>query len=579
MRQIYTLISLLCITFTIAAQDNIILTNTRVPAILEGNYTPSDYLNGNEISDPRSIIADINDKVSPDTLKKHILKMATFRNRNTGADTTSATEGMGAARRWVYDEFESYRQSSGNRLEISYLQFDQDICGMGQHRNILAILPGTDTDNHGVVLIEGHMDSRCEERCDIDCVAEGVEDNASGTALVMELARVMSQYAFKHTIVFMVTTGEEQGLLGANAFAEYCADNDIPIKAVLNNDVIGGIICGKTSSAPSCPGENHIDSTQVRLFSQGSLFSKHKQLARYIKMQYAEELFNIVSVPMALTIMSGEDRSGRGGDHIPFRQKNFAAMRFTSANEHGDGGPDNDYTDRQHTMDDILGVDTDQDGEIDSFFVDFNYLARNAVINGNAATCIAQSNPVPSFVATQGNGNVIIDIEDDNYDSYKVMVRSRENDFDTVYTHQGSDNFLFPIPPSGTTFLFVSIAGIDDNGIESCFTDEIRPTLSGASEPEQVSPSVPVQLFQNKPNPFDEATYIHYEVTGDLKGKQGRIVIRDMNGKIITTMPADLKAGYHELLYTHGYNATGTYLYSLEIDGQVVASKRMIFNN
>lgn len=450
MKNLATFLVLICTSISISAQNNIKLTNTDIPAILTGNYTPGDYLNGGEISNPQTIIAAINSGVSPDTLKKNILTLAGFRNRNTGSDTTSSTEGMGAARRWVFGQFESYKARSGNRLQTSYLQFDQIVCGMGQHRNILAILPGADVDNYGVVLIEGHMDSRCEENCDIDCLAEGVEDNASGTALVMELARVMSQYAFKHTIVFMVTTGEEQGLLGAEAFGQYCVTNDIPLKAVLNNDVIGGIICGKTSSAPSCPGENHIDSTQVRLFSSGSLFSKHKQLVRYIKMEYEEELRDIVTVPMALTIMSGEDRSGRGGDHIPFRRKNFSAMRFTSANEHGDGGPDADYTDRQHTMDDVLGVDTDNDGEVDSFFVDFNYLARNAVINGNAATCIAQANSIPEFYAVMGNGNVIVDIIDEEYDAYKVMVRSRENDFDTVYTHTGDDPFIFPIPAHTT---------------------------------------------------------------------------------------------------------------------------------
>ncbi|MEZ4980892.1 MAG: M28 family peptidase [Saprospiraceae bacterium] len=129
--------------------------------------------------------------------------------------------------------------------------------------------------------------------------------------LVMELARVMSKFAYKHTIVFMVTTGEEQGLIGATAFADYCFDNNVPIKAVLNNDVIGGIICGKTSSPPSCPGKMKLTATQVRLFSSGSLFSKHKQLARYIKLEYQEELLNQVEVPMMLTIMSSEDRAGR----------------------------------------------------------------------------------------------------------------------------------------------------------------------------------------------------------------------------------------------------------------------------
>jgi Zn-dependent M28 family amino/carboxypeptidase len=122
---------------------------------------------------------------------------------------------------------------------------------MTRHKNVLGVLPGTDKDNHQLIIIEGHFDSRCAGRCNIDCVAQGIEDNASGTALVIELARVMSKYTYKNTFVFMATTGEEQGLNGAEAFANYAVNKNISIEGVFNNDVIGGIICGKTSSEPS----------------------------------------------------------------------------------------------------------------------------------------------------------------------------------------------------------------------------------------------------------------------------------------------------------------------------------------
>ena len=112
------------------------------------------------------------------------------------------------------------------------------------------------------------MDSRCNVLCDTACIAEGVEDNASGSALVMELARIMSKYTFKATMLFMLTTAEEQGLLGANAMAEYASTNNLPLKAVLNNDIVGGIICGQPGAALVWPGLNHIDSTQVSTFFQ-----------------------------------------------------------------------------------------------------------------------------------------------------------------------------------------------------------------------------------------------------------------------------------------------------------------------
>ncbi|MEK9830386.1 MAG: M28 family peptidase, partial [Schleiferiaceae bacterium] len=221
--------------------------------------------------------------------------------------------------------------------------------------------------------------------------------------LVMELARIMSAHEYPATLVFMVTIGEEQGLYGAGAFAQYADQENLPITAVFNNDVIGGIICGQTSSAPSCPGVNAIDSTQVRLFSAGSFNSAHKQLARYVKLQHQEELSAIgtaqggwKAVPMQVSVMAAEDRTGRGGDHIPFRQRGFSAIRFTSANEHGNASNGPGYTDRQHTSGDVLGADTNGDGEVDSFYVDFHYLGRNALINANAAVMAAYAPPPPS---------------------------------------------------------------------------------------------------------------------------------------------------------------------------------------
>jgi hypothetical protein len=336
-------------------QLNIQSTNPIAEQVMLGDFDPSDYAATEVISAHDDIIMGINAQINADSLKAYLIEMTAFSNRNTGSDTVSGTFGIGAARRWAHTKFEQFSAANDNRLVPSYLQFDQMVCGMSQHRNIFAVLPGSNVENHEVIIIEAHFDSRCATACDVLCDAQGMEDNGSGSALVLELARVMSAYTFENTIVFMLTIGEEQGLFGANAFSQYAVDNEMPIKAVLNNDVIGGVICGETSSAPSCPGENEIDSTQVRFFTEGGFNSRNKQLARFVKLQYQEELLPIVAVPMELTVMSAEDRVGRGGDHIPFRQDGFKAMRFTSAHEHGDAGVGDDYHDRQHTSDDILG--------------------------------------------------------------------------------------------------------------------------------------------------------------------------------------------------------------------------------
>jgi hypothetical protein len=374
----------------LSAQSNILSSNPLAEQILLGNYNPVDY--SPDMAAPllpTTLAAQLQAQISADSLKEYILKLSTFGTRNTGSDTLSPSIGIGAARRWTHQKFAEFSVENDGRLIPSYLQFDLAICGVNQHRNIFAVLPGSNPAS-GMVLVEGHIDSRCDVLCDTSCLAEGVEDNATGTALVLELARVMSRYQFPNTVVFLVTIAEEQGLLGAEAFADYVQQKNIPLNAVLNNDVIGGILCGKTSSAPSCPGLDAVDSTSVRLFSSGSFNSKHKQLARFNKLQYQENLLPFAAVPMNIRIMSPEDRTGRGGDHIPFREHNYPAMRFTSANEHGDASNGPDYVDRQHTSEDVLGVDTDGDQVIDSFFVDFNYLARNTLINANALAIAAR---------------------------------------------------------------------------------------------------------------------------------------------------------------------------------------------
>jgi hypothetical protein len=578
MKKIYTFLSILVGTISVtSAQTNMLSTNPVAEQIMLGNFDPGQYMPSTVISHPDDIVPAIIAGISTDSLKSYLLKLSTFENRNTGADTVSDVTGMGAARRWVYQKFSEISAENEGRLVPSYLQFDQAICGMGQHRNIFAVLPGTSTANHGVIIIEGHIDSRCAGLCDINCQAHGMEDNGSGTALVIELARVMSKLALDRTVVFMATIGEEQGLYGADAFAKYAKNKGIPIIAVLNNDVIGGIICGETSSPPSCPGFNQIDSTQVRLFSQGSFNSKNKQLSRFIKLQYQEEALPLSTVPMMVTIMSAEDRTGRGGDHIPFRQQGFAAMRFTSANEHGNADVSNpNYHDRQHTTDDILGVDTDGDLVLDSFFVDFNYLSRNAIINGNAAAMAAIGPVTPDFVATRTSDDVFVEIIDpNNYGQYRVFVRSTANDFDSLFTTTQT-NFSFA-KPSG--LLYVSVASVDANGIESLFSSEVIPSLVNATE-EQIVEEIPaIELLQNRPNPFDEATTISFLVNREVAYKTAKLVVTDLNGKPIWQNEIRLQAGMNEVLYEHGYNVTGVFAYSLVLDGKIVGTKEMVFAN
>ncbi len=543
-----------------------------------GKYNPNTYMAFPVLNRPDTIFQGINNRISPDSLKSYIFTMASFGNRNTASDTISSTFGIGAARRWVYSKFQEYSFENQNRLLPAYLQFTLNVCGVTQHRNIIAVLPGIDTTDKSIIIIEGHIDSRCENVCDTTCKAEGVEDNASGAALVMELARVMSKYSYNNTIVFMVTTGEEQGLYGGQAFVNYAKAKGIKIKGVLNNDVIGGIICGQTSSAPSCPGYGDLDSTHVRLFSFGSFNSAHKGLSRFIKLEYKENLLPFVSVPMGINIMSPEDRTGRGGDHIPFRSGGFTAMRFTAENEDGNANvTDTAYHDRQHTTRDTLGTFKKNTSVLDSFFVNFPYLARNTVINGNAAGMLGIGPKQPDFnLTTAGDNTLRIQItKQTQYKQYRIGVRSSTNDWDSVYTMTATLVDTIKGLQAGT--YEVSVMSDDTNGVESLPSTEYSTNVTATDDIKGLSQNI--ELLQNKPNPFDFATYIGVRVTKPTSYHDAYISVKDGSGKVVKKLPVKLNTGINEVLFEHGYSARGVYIYSLVIDGTTKESKEMIFAN
>ncbi|GJM35747.1 MAG: hypothetical protein DHS20C18_47480 [Saprospiraceae bacterium] len=561
------------------SQSNFVVTNPEAEAVLRGTHDASNYEASTLINHPDDIVDLLLEDVSADTLKYFLEQMSVFGNRNTGSDTVSSDFGIGAARRWAFDQFQAISLANENRLVVSYFQFDQNICSMGQHRNIFGILPGVGPQKEEAVLVEAHFDSRCEDGCDPDCLAHGMEDNGSGSALVLELARVMSRYTFNRSIVFMLTIGEEQGLFGANAFAVWSKTEGIKLTAVLNNDIIGGVICGMTASPPGCPGLNEVDSINVRLYSSGNLNSKHKMLARFTKLEYEENITPLGVLPTVINIMTPEDRTGRGGDHIPFRQRGFPAVRFTSANEHGHGNPMvSDYQDRQHTMADVLGVDTNTDGILDSFFVDFNYLARNTIINGNTLA-MAALGPVPAtdFELEPVNNGFRVVIDDPNdYGHYRVGVRTfANNEFDTIYTFNQPIDTLYGLEVD--LLYVISVATVDSNSIESLFIGEKFNDF--ASPVSEVGRQKGIELLQNQPNPFDEATMIGVRVSQAVDYKKASITVSDLNGRELAHFPIDLNPGLNEVLYDYRFHqyAPGTYAYSLVIDGKLHSTKRMIY--
>ena len=242
-----------CALFFSAALSAQSLSSPEVLNILKGQYNPAQYSASTTISASDQIACELLNRVSVDSLFLNLQILSSFATRHAWSDTNSANYGIGATRRWIYSEFQKYSGLNENRLRPAYFSFDvvNNPCGdLYDTRNVLGVLPGADTTDPSIILIMAHMDSRCEARCDSNCFAPGADDNGSGTVLVMELARVLSRYTFDHTLVFMLTNGEEQGLLGARAFSDFCVSQNIAVKAVLNNDIVGGTICGQTASPP-----------------------------------------------------------------------------------------------------------------------------------------------------------------------------------------------------------------------------------------------------------------------------------------------------------------------------------------
>ena len=252
-------------------------------------------------------------------------------------------------------------------------------------------------------------------------------------------------------------------------------------------------------------------------------------------------------------------------------------MRFTSANEHGDASNGTGYTDRQHTIRDILGLDTDSNLVLDTFFVDFNYLARNTVINGTAAAMAGIGPKTPDFVlTTPGANELTVEVtKETQYPAYRIGLRSLGNDWDTVYTFSGSLKHTFTVPDTGIVYS-VSVASVDGNGVESLFSGEYKLKANSINE---LKATNGVELMQNKPNPADEATTISVLVTKQMNYKSAFIVITDLNGKEVSRMAIELQEGMNEVLYEHGYNVTGTYIYTLVVDNKPLYSKKMMFIN
>lgn len=331
-------------------------------------------------------------EVSAKNIEATIRKLVSFGTRNTLSEQDNPNRGIGAAREWIYSEFQKIGAECGGCLTVEKQTFLQPKANRVPEptnlTNVFAVLRGT-TDPDRIYVVSGHYDSMCSSPTDAKCDAPGANDDASGTAAVIELARVMSKRKFDATIIFMAVPGEEQGLLGATYFAQQAVETKMKIDAMFTNDIIGGVTSQKNSGfrnrvrifSEGVPSNETQQQANTRRSVGGENDSESRQLARYIKEQSDRYLKNFHA-----WMIYRRDRYGRGGDHIPFLERGFAAVRFTEADE--------DYTHQHQNVRTENGVFYGDTPE----YVDFEYTANVARVNLIALASLANAPARPKNV-------------------------------------------------------------------------------------------------------------------------------------------------------------------------------------
>lgn len=336
-------------------------------------------------------------EVSPDSLRSYITSLVSFGTRSTLSTQTDQKKGIGAARNWVLSKFNQFAANSGGRLS-AYIDTTTISKGGRVDKptllgNVVAVLKGTDPNDNRIFLISGHLDSRASDVMNAIIDAPGANDDGSGTAAVIECARVMSTRSFPATIIFIAVSGEEQSLLGSGFMAEQAKKENWNLEAVFNNDIMGSNNSNET---------NIIDNTRVRVFSEA--FSpadtgrtiqnirnlglendgRSRQLARYVK-EIGERYVDNLEVVMVYR----NDRFLRGGDHTPFVQRGFAAVRITEMNEN-----------YHHQHQDLRIEKGIQYGDLPEF-MDFEYLRKNTAMNLANLASLAKATSMPQQVQVE----------------------------------------------------------------------------------------------------------------------------------------------------------------------------------
>jgi hypothetical protein len=271
--------------------------------------------------------ANVNDVVAQldaARMKQTVDKLVSFGTRHTLSDTTSETRGIGVARRWIFDELSRVAAASSGRMTVAY----QSSMQQGPRTknvpvemiNVVATIRGT-TDPDRIYIATGHYDSINSDVMNATLDAPGADDDASGVAVIIELARTLSQHPLEATVMLVAVQGEEQGLLGSRGLAEEAVAKKWNVEGMITNDIVGGTV----------GGEGDVDNRTIRIFSanpKGAGEGSARHWARFVRDGVRLYLPNVKP-----RLIYRLDRFGRGGGHVPFFEKGFPAIRFSEANE------------------------------------------------------------------------------------------------------------------------------------------------------------------------------------------------------------------------------------------------------
>ncbi|SFW68176.1 Peptidase family M28 [Sinomicrobium oceani] len=361
-------------------------------------------------------IYDITNRISAERIEKDIRTLAGFGTRNTFSDTVSETRGIGAARRWIKNEFDKISEGCNGCLDVFY-QKDLVTPGDGSripHKawvvNVVAVQKGSRYPNRYIIM-SGDIDSRASDATDFTTDAPGANDNASGMAGTIEAARVLSGYRFESSIVYVGLSGEEQGLFGGQGLAEYAREHQWDIVGIFNNDMIGniegvdGIIDNRTFrifSEPVPPTETE-EQRKRRRFYGGEVDGISRQLARYI-----HKTVKTYMPEMNPMMVYRLDRFGRGGHHRPFNDLGYAGVRIMEAHEN--------YN-RQHQ--DIRTENGIAYGDVVAG-VNFGYARKLTAVNAINLAALAWAPPAPARVAIGGGVEAAVKLQWDKVDDPDV---------------------------------------------------------------------------------------------------------------------------------------------------------------